>query len=227
MLSVSELTFSYPGAARADAFGLRVPSFEVARGEHLALVGDSGCGKTTLARLIAGIEVPDAGSVGIDGTRIDQLSDAERRAFRAANIGFVFQSFELLEYLPALDNILLPYAINPRLNASGASERAKALAERLGIGTLLKRRPNKLSQGERQRVAIARALVTEPVLLLADEPTGNLDPRNTNAILELLHAEARARSATLLVITHDHGHLDGFDRVVDVSSIQASSESTA
>jgi len=220
MISVSELTFSYPG----EGFELRVPAFEVARGEQVALVGDSGCGKTTLARLIAGIEVPAAGSVSVNGTRIDQLSDAERRAFRARHIGFVFQSFELLDYLPALDNILLPYAINPAgkdgLDPSGARDRATALAERLGISALLHRRPGKLSQGERQRVAIARALVTEPVLLLADEPTGNLDPRNTETILKLLHAEARARSATLLVISHDHGNLDGFDRVVDVSTLQ-------
>ncbi|MCA8943489.1 MAG: ABC transporter ATP-binding protein [Planctomycetes bacterium] len=216
MIELHEVAFHYaPGA-----FGLRVDEFAVARGEAVACIGPSGSGKSTLIQLISGILVPDQGRVLLDGRPMSSLSDAERRARRSAEIGFVFQEFELLEYLTALDNILLPFRIGRDLCVDReARERAIELAEHAGIGSHLGRRPRRLSHGERQRVAVCRALVTQPSLVIADEPTGNLDPDTGRAILDLLFAQVRERGSTLLTVTHDHGVLDRFDRVVDVRDL--------
>ena len=149
------------------------------------------------------------------------LGDARRRDFRIRTIGFVFQDFELLDYLNVLDNILHPYRITGALRLDAVvRERAEALAERMGIGDKLKRRANDLSQGEKQRVAICRALLPGPRLLLADEATGNLDPRNKARILDLPFDSVEAHGATLLAVTHDHELLPRFDRVVDFADFQ-------
>ena len=212
MLALNAVEFSYPGGD----FGLRIPRFEAGAGEKLAVIGPSGSGKTTLLNLIAGIVVPLAGAVEVAGQRIDRLSDAERRAFRIRHIGFVFQDFELLDYLDVADNILHPYRISPVLRLTPAvRERAEALAADMGIADRLRHRPQQLSQGERQRVAICRALLPGPQLLLADEATGNLDPDNKASILDLLFDAVDAHGATLLAVTHDHDLLPRFDRVVD------------
>ncbi len=194
----------------------------MARGETVALIGPSGSGKTTLLQLLAGILTPRAGSVVTDGVEVSVLSDGERRSFRVTRVGLVFQEFELLEYLSVLDNVLLPYRIHPALRlTSDVQARARGLAERMGIGDLLDRRPRHLSQGERQRAAVCRALLPEPPLLLADEPTGNLDPANKERVLDLLFEEVEARSTTLVAVTHDHELLDRFGRVIDFKSFAA------
>jgi ABC-type lipoprotein export system ATPase subunit len=215
--------FHYRPAAGTRAFSLTVDELELRRGEAVACIGPSGSGKTTLVHLCAGILVPDEGEVRVAGVRIDGLSDAERRRHRAADVGLVFQEFELLDYLDALDNVLVPYRVRgaSRAELREAREHAAALAESIGIADLLGRPPARLSQGERQRVAIARALVTDPALVLCDEPTGNLDPDTANAALELLLDQARAKGAALMMVTHDHGLLDRFDRVVDVRELAA------
>jgi ABC-type lipoprotein export system ATPase subunit len=147
------------------------------------------------------------------------LGDAARRDFRVRHVGLVFQEFELLEYLSVLDNVLLPYRINASLRLdSHVRDRAVSLAERLGLGDLLARLPEKLSQGERQRAAVCRALVAGAPLILADEPTGNLDPENASRVLDLLFAVAKERGATLLTVTHDRDLLPRFERVIDVKS---------
>ena len=212
MIELRDLRFRYP----QGGFALRVRKLGVANGERVALAGPSGSGKTTLLRLVAGIAVPDAGSVRTNGTQVSGLDDAARRAFRIRHIGLVFQEFELLEYLSVLDNVLLPYRIQSALALDAAArERAQALAERVGIGDKLPCLPERISHGERQRVALCRALVTEPEIVLADEPTGNLDPGNRDRALDILLAYADEHSATLLTVTHDHELLPRFGRVID------------
>lgn len=216
--SLRGVRFSYGGA---DAFAMAVERLDLVPGEAAACIGPSGSGKSTLVHLMAGILVPDAGEVWLGEERIDALGEARRRAARAARIGLVFQSFELLEYLSALDNIVLPYRFVAarRGELDAARERGRALAAELGVADKLGRRPAHLSQGERQRVAIARALVTEPELVLCDEPTGNLDPETAGHALDLLLAAARDRGAALMMVTHDHTLLGRFDRVIDVRDL--------
>lgn len=215
MVSLTDVRFAY---GEGD-FALQVERLVVRRGERLACVGPSGSGKTTLAHLMAGILVPDSGEVVFDELPLSRLSDDGRRALRVTRIGLVFQRFELLASLTCLENLLLPYHISPALQLDAAVERrAHALAETLGISHVLDAKPARLSQGERQRVAIGRALVTRPRLVIADEPTGNLDPRATAATLDLLEHQVSAAGATLVVVTHDHSLLPRFDRVLSTTA---------
>jgi len=208
-LRLSNLTFHYPG----QRFGLRVPELSTGDGETLAIIGPSGCGKTTLLRLIAGILVPSSGEISIADQKLNELDERQRRAFRIGNIGMIFQDFELLDYLSARDNILLPYRVTSALTLDDrASDRCTSLAESSGVAHLLDQRPTDLSQGERQRLALCRALVTEPKLILADEPTGNLDPENQRRAVEMLCDTAKKRNATLIMVTHDPSVLNAFDR---------------
>ena len=215
MIEIDGLTFGY----RESEFRLAIPALGIKQGEKLAVIGPSGSGKTTLLNLVAGILVPETGAVRVADTQVSALGDARRRDFRIRNIGFVFQDFALLDYLNVRDNILHPYRISGALRLDRrVRERARELAERLGVGDKLHRHPNALSQGEQQRVAICRALLPQPRLLLADEATGNLDPRNKDRILDLLLDSASAHGATLLAVTHDHELLPRFDRVVDFAA---------
>jgi putative ABC transport system ATP-binding protein len=212
IIRIDQLEFRY---GEGD-FRLRIPELTVERGSTAAFIGPSGSGKTTLLHLIAGIVLPRKGSIETNGMDVTKLSDEARRTFRILNIGLVFQEFELLEYLTVLDNILLPYRINPSLELDNSvRERAKRIAEQVGIGDKLERYPRKLSQGERQRVGVCRAVLTDPVLLFADEPTGNLDPVNRERVLDILFEYQRESGTTLLTVTHDHEILDRFERVVD------------
>jgi len=212
MITIRSLEFGY----RTGEFRLTVPEFGVAKSEKVAVIGPSGSGKTTLLNLIAGILTPITGTVNVGDVPVNQLSDAERRDFRITNIGFVFQDFELLDYLNVLDNILHPYRITRALMlVKDVRARALMLAEAMGIGDKLKRFANDLSQGERQRAAICRALLPHPKVILADEATGNLDPSNKTRILDLLFRSVEEHGTTLLAVTHDHELLKRFDRVVD------------
>jgi putative ABC transport system ATP-binding protein len=173
-------------------------------------------GKTTLLNLIAGVSLPACGRIVTNDVAVTELGDAERRNFRIRSIGLVFQEFELLEYLTVLDNILLPYRINPALRLTReVRDRAIGLAEGVDIGDKLGRYATKLSHGEKQRVAVCRALLTEPVLILADEPTGNLDPSNKGRVLDILLDYATRSRATLVTVTHDHDLVGRFGRVID------------
>ncbi len=212
MISIHSREFHY----RYGEFRLSVPEFRVTQGEKVAVIGPSGSGKTTLLNLIAGIFTPVSGTVSVDSTEVSARNDAQRRDFRITNIGFVFQDFELLDYLNVLDNILHPYRITRVLTLDrSARERAVRLAERMGIDDKLRRFADDLSQGEKQRAAICRALLPHPKLILADEATGNLDPENKTLILDLLFQAVEEHDATLLAVTHDHELLKRFDRVVD------------
>ncbi|NJN46633.1 MAG: ABC transporter ATP-binding protein [Candidatus Competibacteraceae bacterium] len=217
MIALRDIKFAYADSG----FRLHIPTFEIGSGEKVAVVGPSGSGKTTLLNLLAGIVTPQYGSVRVDDQSVELLSDRERRDFRITRIGFVFQDFELLDYLNVLDNILHPYRISGALQLSPAvRRRALELATAMGINDKLKRRVDKLSQGEKQRVAICRALLPEPKLILADEATGNLDPANKTRILDLLFDAVDAHQATLLAVTHDHELLTRFDRVVDFQTFR-------
>jgi putative ABC transport system ATP-binding protein len=212
MIEITDMHFRY---AEGD-FRLSVPGLRVEGGERVAVVGPSGSGKTTLLNLIAGITRPQSGNIVTAGHRLVELDDGAVRHFRIRNIGLVFQEFELLEYLDVLDNVLLPYRINSSLNLDTAiRQRAVELLESVGIGDMLVRYPDQLSQGERQRVAVCRALLVNPPLLLADEPTGNLDPANKGRVLDILIDYAAANDATLVTVTHDRDLLGRFGRVID------------
>lgn len=221
MIEVSDLQFNYPGSE----FSLSVGALAVATGETVAIVGPSGSGKTTLLNLIAGVTLPDNGTVRVDGQTLSQFGDSARRSFRIRQIGMVFQAFELLDYLNVLDNILLPLRIGAAMGVTGeARQRAALLADHVGIGDKLRRFPGQLSQGERQRVAVSRALLLEPQLVLADEPTGNLDPSNKGLVLDLLLDYVAENDATLLTVTHDRDLLSRFDRVLDIRDVNQWSE---
>jgi ABC-type lipoprotein export system ATPase subunit len=217
VIRVTDLQFRY----REGDFRLQVPSLDLEKGSSVAFIGPSGSGKTTLLHLLAGIVLPGAGRIESNGVEVTSLSDAERRDFRIRHVGLVFQEFELLEYLSVLDNILLPYRINPAIRlAPSVRERAEKLAEDVGIRDKLHRYPRKLSQGERQRVAVCRAVLPEPVLLFADEPTGNLDPVNAARVLDILFGLAERSGSTLVTVTHDRELLPRFERVVDFKEFQ-------
>ena len=212
MVQIRNLYFSYS----TGTFVLRMPQFEVSKREKIAVIGPSGSGKTTLLNLISGIIPAGKGSINVDDVEVSRLNDAARRDFRISHIGFVFQDFELLDYLNVFDNILHPYRITKILKLEAdVKRRAVDLAEEMGIGDKLKQRATDLSQGEKQRAAICRALLPRPRLILADEATGNLDPENKTHILDLLFRAVDEHDATLLAVTHDHELLSRFDRIVD------------
>jgi putative ABC transport system ATP-binding protein len=214
MIEIDDLEFRYEG----DGFGLRVSNLRIPAGESVVLVGPSGCGKTTLLNLLAGISAPMHGTIRVDGRELTTFTDAARRAFRVSSVGMVFQEFELLDYLNVEENILLPFLVNSSQRLRGDSRaNVEDLADSLGLSSLLQRRIDKLSHGERQRVAIARALITDPQFLLADEPTGNLDPTTRDRIVDLLFEHATRRQAAFVMATHDHSLTDRFDLVLDFS----------
>ena len=208
--------YRYPDGA----FSLEVADLTIARGERVAITGPSGTGKTTLLHLVAGILQADAGRVHVAGLELTELGEEDRSELRILRLGLVFQEFELLEYLNVLDNVLLPFRISAvRELTREVRNRAEALLGSVGLGDKLRRHPSRLSQGERQRVAVARALVTEPALILGDEPTGNLDPENRDLAAEMLFDYSAATGAPLLIATHDSELVSRFERHIDVREL--------
>ena len=179
---------------------LRDVDFSVNRGETLAVIGASGSGKSTLLGLMAGLDVPSSGRVILDGVDLNGLDEDGRARLRAARVGFVFQSFQLLPSLTAVENVMLPLELAGR---DGAASRAREVLDRVGLGPRLHHYPNQLSGGEQQRVAIARAFATEPAILFADEPTGNLDQATGARVIELLFSLNAEQGTTLVLVTHD------------------------
>ena len=188
-------------------------SFEVRRGESVAIVGPSGSGKSTLLGLLAGLDVPSGGSVWLDGEELSNLDEDARAERRAREVGFVFQSFHLLPGLTALENVMLPLEL---ADAGEAERDARAVLEAVGLGARANYYPQKLSGGEQQRVAIARAYATHPVLLFADEPTGNLDAATGHVVIDLLFRLNAERGTTLVLVTHDGSLAERCDRVLQL-----------
>lgn len=181
-------------------------------GEFVALLGPSGSGKSTLLNLVSGIDTPDAGNVVVDGISLTEMTERERTLFRRHHIGFVFQFFNLIPTLTIEENLLLPLELKGRLGA-GERRKARSLLEEVGLGGRQSTYPDRLSGGEQQRVAVARALVHDPVLVLADEPTGNLDAETGAKILDLLVSMASSSGKTLLAVTHSRDVSARADRV--------------
>lgn len=216
-IQISNLRFNY---ASAGSFRMHIPHLDIAAGECVAIVGPSGSGKTTLLNLMAGTFVPRSGEIKVAGQRLDAMTETARRRFRIDQVGQVFQAFELLEYLSVTENILLPRLIDPSAKeTSECRQRIQSLLVSVGLEDKADKRPAELSHGERQRVAVCRAMLNRPQLLLADEPTGNLDQANKQKVVELLIHQAREHDSMLLMVTHDHSMLDAFERVIDFAEM--------
>jgi putative ABC transport system ATP-binding protein len=222
MLEVKELqkSFLLPDGQKLTV--LDVPSFRIEAGEQVVLIGESGGGKTTLLHCVAGIVAPDSGKVFIDGIDLTKLSEAGRDRVRAAKLGYVFQTFNLLAGFTALENVRLGMTF-----ASGKHDlkRAVELLEKVGLGDRLHHKPSALSVGQQQRVAVARALANRPRLLLADEPTANIDPANQQKIIDLLRQCCSEENIAMLLVTHSMSVAEQFDRVEKLEQINRVVES--
>ncbi|MFC8674954.1 ABC transporter ATP-binding protein [Streptomyces griseorubiginosus] len=214
MVRVEDIHRSF-GEGAGAVHALRGVSFEVPRGELVALKGRSGSGKTTLLNIVGGLDRPDRGRVEIDGVDLAGLDEDGLLALRRDRIGFVFQSFGLIPILTAAENVGVPMRLR-RMDARAREERVELLLSLVGLSDHAKQRPGELSGGQQQRVAIARALANNPSLLVADEPTGQLDAETGHSVMELLRAVVRSENVTALVATHDATLLDLADRVLEV-----------
>jgi len=216
MLEITDLVKSFNDPTGGSLTVLDLERFEIEFGEQVALIGQSGGGKTTLLHLIAGLLVPDSGSIKVAGTELTRLSEQGRDRFRASAVGYVFQTFNLLPAFSALENVRLGMTFgHGRQDAS----RARELLDRVGLADRADYRPSQLSVGQQQRVAIARALAGKPKLLLADEPTANVDPNSGASVLELIQSSCQDEEIALLIVTHDMEVASLFDRVEKLDEI--------
>ncbi|MEV0006890.1 ABC transporter ATP-binding protein [Streptomyces sp. NPDC051840] len=215
MVRIEELHRSY-GSGAAAVHALRGVSFEIPRGELVALKGRSGSGKTTLLNLVGGLDTPDSGRITVDGTDLSELGEDGLLELRRDRIGFIFQSFGLIPILTAAENVGVPMRLR-RTDPHEREERVALLLSLVGLGDHAQQRPGELSGGQQQRVAIARALANRPALLIADEPTGQLDAETGLAVMQLLRAVVRGEGVTVLVATHDPQLLGFADRVLELS----------
>jgi putative ABC transport system ATP-binding protein len=221
MLSVADLKKSFvsPEGGRVDI--VDVAKFDLAAGEQLALRGESGSGKTTFLHLVAGILAADRGTVTLDGAEMTALGESRRDRLRAEKLGYIFQTFNLLQGFTVLENVVLGMSFGPR----GADRKqAREVLERVGLGHRLNHYPRQLSTGQQQRVAVARALANRPKLVLADEPTGNLDRKHAHEALTLIREVCREQQAALLLVSHDEEVLGQFDGRKDFAEINRAAQ---
>jgi len=218
MVHLKDIHFQY----ESSDFKLNIDNLLIPEQKSTALIGPSGCGKTTLMSLVAGIIPVQSGQIIVNDVQVHQLDDKERRRFRIQNVGFIFQDFALLDYLSLNDNIMHPFRINSALKINEEiKSRAIQLAQTIGIENRLMAYPHRTSQGEKQRAAICRALINQPAVILADEPTANLDPENKKKILDSLFNYIKANKATLIVATHDASLLKLFDQVIELKDLSS------
>ncbi len=210
MLTIRNLNKSYAGARHRTV--LRDIHLDLARGEYIAIMGESGIGKSTLLNLIAGLDTPDSGSIVLDGTELAALDDDARTLLRRDRMGFVFQAFHLLPHLTVAQNVALPLVLNGS-TAAECAQRAQQMLDAVGIVTLAASLPRELSGGEMQRVAIARALAHRPKLVLADEPTGNLDPDSAHQVLRVLREQIMNNAGAGILVTHSAAAAATTDRI--------------
>jgi len=215
LLKITDLKKRYISPEGEAHLIVGVSSFQMAEGEHVVIKGLSGEGKTTFLNLIAGIIRPDAGSITIEGQDICQYSESKRDSFRCQYIGYIFQTFNLLQGYTAFENVILGMMFNAKTDKAWAKE----LLSKVGLHNRMNYLPRQLSVGQQQRVVIARALANHPKLVLADEPTGNLDPKHSHEVVELIRNICREYKASLLLVTHDPAVVAKFDRVEDLVDI--------
>lgn len=215
LLEIADLSkaFTAPDGSRHEV--IRIPRFTLAERTQVAMSGTSGTGKTTFLHLIAGILTPDSGTITLDGQPMSALSEAARDRLRATEIGYIFQTFNLLQGFTVLENVLLGMSFGPGADRS----RAEALLERVGLSGRLHHFPRQLSTGQQQRVAVARALAHRPKLVLADEPTGNLDTANAREALSLIREGCAENEAALLLVSHDPGVLSRFENHLSLAEL--------
>ena len=223
LLKIRQLIKSYKAPEGVRHTVLEVPEFSLEAGQQLALRGASGTGKTTFLNCIAGILRPDAGDIELAGQNIAIASESQRDELRAQNIGYIFQTFNLLQGYTCLENVLLGMSFSGPPNI----QQATALLKRVGLADRMDYRPGELSVGQQQRVAVARALANRPNLVLADEPTGNLDPQNAQEALQLIREVCRENTAALLLVSHDQGVLDQFEDCHDLAEINKAAKEVA
>lgn len=214
MLEIQQLNYCLPGTTSSEAL-LKTIDITIAKGESVAITGRSGSGKTTLLALMAGLSDGATGNILFDGENICTMTEDQRAEFRAEHIGFVFQSFHLLESLSALANVMLPLQL---ADAKDAKAQATVFLKKVGLGERLHNKPSQLSGGEQQRVAIARAFAGKPDYLLADEPTGNLDEQTGDTIIDLLFELNREQNTTLILVTHEKRLADRCQRVLHLQN---------
>jgi ABC-type lipoprotein export system ATPase subunit len=223
LLEISELKKAFCAPDGSSHTVIDVLKFSLEEKAQVALRGESGSGKTTLLNLIAGILKPDSGEISISGQKISSLNEPQRDRIRAESIGYIFQTFNLLQGYTALENVLLGMSFGPGVD----KEFALALLKRVGLSAKLNHRPRQLSTGQQQRVAVARALANRPKLVLADEPTGNLDHKTSREALRLIREACRENGAALLLVSHDQEVLAQFENVFDLEKLNRAASTNA
>jgi putative ABC transport system ATP-binding protein len=217
MITVSGVKKTFQ-SGEEEVEALRGVSLEIKEGTCAFIVGPSGSGKSTLLYLLGALDRPTSGTIAINGDTITAMNETEQDIYRRQKIGFVFQQFNLIHNLSAVENVLLPFI--PRGLTPDCHSQARDILRQVGLGHRLKHKPSKLSGGQQQRVAIARALIKDPAVLLADEPTGNLDHKGGDEIFALLREQQKKRGCTLVVVTHDHRFIDDGDQVLEIEDGQ-------
>lgn len=218
MIKIKNLVMNYfDNGVKIEA--LKIKKLEIADGKKVAFIGSSGCGKTTLFNLISGMIVPTEGKVEVGDMNITDLTEPERDLFRANHIGYIFQDFNLFPEFTVMQNVTLPMTFSKRYSKKEINELAIDILKKVGMDEKANQKVKTLSGGERQRVAIARSIVNKPNIILADEPTGNLDYKNGVKIMDLIMKMAEEENATLIVITHNNSQLDMFDEVINIEEL--------